>query len=179
VPKRLNIIALTSLTLLQACVTGASLQTPSASYFWLPVLGIAYVEDARQRVRSELGALLEQQGLSRGPAFALAIRTDARRAGDGSLGLGAYAGGYAYFIPAPAPAGAVMIEAYDAATLRLVWRASIPSAIVGDPAELRRALAAALRTFPRPDGAGPPSGEMPDARTGALDTGFHASRTAI
>lgn len=116
-----------------------------ASYFWLPVLGIAGKDAPEARVREAVETMLSTSGYTRqgAPVLALAIATDAPRDDDGSLGSGPYAGGYAYFTPARAPAGFIEVTAYDARTLKPVWRARVPRdvAVSGDDQQLQRSLA--------------------------------------
>jgi hypothetical protein len=119
--RRLYVLAL--VFALQGCVSsGASLPAEPGSYFWLPVLGVS---DARQeQLRDQLDTQLQARGYTRAAhaALALTLSTDAPAEGDGSLGLGSYAGGYVYFTPDPAPAGYVQLTAYDTQSLRPVWR---------------------------------------------------------
>jgi hypothetical protein len=152
--SRVKLIAAASLALcLQACVTGKPpAASAPASYFWLPLIGVS--DDGAARTRTLIDAMLTERGYVRGNALALALSTESDRHGDGSLGLGAYAGGYAYYTPAPAPRGAIAVEAFDARTLRPVWRVTLPRAVLGNEAELRRALAAAFSSVPAPGAAG-------------------------
>jgi len=175
--RHTKLIVITTFALaLQACVTSAPpAPTTRASYFWLPLLGIS-AEDVRRR--DQIDALLMQRGYVRGDAIALSISTDAERDGDGSLGLGVYSGGYTYYAPAPAPSGAVVVEAFDAATLQRLWRVRLSRAVLGDEPALRRALDAALRKFPRPDAAGRATGELPDARAPMHEAGSATIRSA-
>lgn len=163
-PSRTGAIAIASLALfLQACVSG---QPPAASapasYFWLPVIGISDAGTAR--TRDTIDAMLRERGNVQGQALALAISGASNAHSDGSLGLGVYAGGYAYYMPAPAPSGIVVVEAFDTRSLRPVWRATTSSAVIGNEAELRRALATAISHFPPPGAAGRGPGGEPDAR---------------
>ncbi len=149
-----RVIAAASLALcLQACVTN---KPPAASaptsYFWLPLLGISD-DDGARRTRTLIDAMLEERGYVRGNALALALSLDSERRDDGSLGLGVYAGGYAYYTPGPAPRGSMVVEAFDARTLRSVWRARLAGSVIADEAELHRALDAALGRF-SPSGCG-------------------------
>jgi hypothetical protein len=132
---------------LQGCITGRPTPTSSpASYFWLPLLGVS--DDGTARTRALIDAMLTARGYVPGNALALSISTDADRRDDGSLGLGAYAGGYAYYTPPPTPRGSILLEAFDARTLRPVWRVTLSGAAMENEAELALALDAALRMQP-------------------------------
>ena len=158
-----SIAALSLALCLQACITGQppSMSSP-ASFFWLPLLGVS---DARaERTRALLDAMLTERGFVSGSAFALSISSDSDQHNDGGLGLGLYAGGYAYYPRPRAPHGSILIEAFDARTLRPVWRATLTGAAIEDETALRRALTAALSSFPAPEAAGLGPREAPDAR---------------
>src|SRR5262245_43199041 len=153
-PTLHKLIAIALFALLQGCITGRPPAAPAVSYFWLPLLGVSSEADAQQKLRDRFDALLIERGYQRGQAIALAIATDAAPRGDGSLGLGLYAGGYAYYPVRRAPPGTMTVTAFDAHTLKPLWRAQFPKAVLVDEAQMRQAVAAALRTFPRQDGAG-------------------------
>ena len=178
-PTLRKFIAIASFALLQACITGRPPAAPAVSYFWLPLLGVSSEADTLHKLRDHFDALLIERGYHRGQAIALAIATDAAPRGDGSLGLGLYAGGYAYYPVRRAPPGTMTVTAFDAHTLRPLWRAQFPAAMLRDEAQMRQALAAALRTFPGQDHAGVRSGERPDARAPQPAPDFDASRDAI
>ena len=142
-----SIAALSLVLCLQGCITGRPAPSLSpASYFWLPLLGVS--DDRAVRTRTLIDAMLTARGYVPGNALALSISTGADRPDDGSLGLGAYAGGYAYYTPPPAPRGAILLEAFDARTLRPLWRVTLSGAAMENEAELARALDAALRMQP-------------------------------
>lgn len=142
-----SIAALSLVLCLQGCITGRPAPTLSpASYFWLPLLGVS--DDGTARTRALIDAMLTARGYAPGNALALSISTDADRRDDGSLGLGAYAGGYAYYTPPPTPHGSILLEAFDARTLRPVWRVTLSGAVMENEAELALALDAALRMQP-------------------------------
>lgn len=138
-----SIAALSLVLCLQACITGRPPPTLSpTSYFWLPLLGVS--DDRAVRARAMIDAALTERGYVPGNGLALAISGDSERRDDGSLGLGAYAGGYAYYTPPPAPRGSLLVQAFDARTLRPVWRVTLSGAVMEDEAALARALGAAL-----------------------------------
>lgn len=177
---KLVVIAVLAFSL-QACITNrppATRPAPQASYFWLPLLGIADRDTAR--IREQFDAVLMQRGYTPGGAgLALAIATDAPRSGDGSLGLGPYAGGYAYFTPRRAPHGMVVLEAYDPATLRRVWSVAVPRALLFRDAALHAALDAAPGARRITDVSGDRSRETPDAPSARVRAQSQASRDAL
>jgi hypothetical protein len=167
--------------LLQACVTNrppAIQAAPQGSYFWLPLLGIADRDTAQ--IREQFDAALIQRGYAPGGGgLALAIATDAPRSGDGSLGLGPYAGGYAYFTPRRAPHGMVVLEAYDAATLRRAWSVAVPRTLLLRGAALHAALDAAPGARRIPDVSVGRTRESPDAPQARARAASHANRDAL
>jgi hypothetical protein len=147
------------------------------SYFWLPLLGVS--DEGTARARGAIDAMLRERGHARGNTLALALSIEGDPRSDGSLGLGSYAGGYAYYAPAPAPRGAVVVEAFDALSLRSVWRVTLSREILANEAELRLALAAALSRFPPTGAAGQGLRVEPDARGAAGEPSIAPDHRAI
>jgi hypothetical protein len=177
--KRPTFLALAAAALmLQACITVMPTYPARATYFWLPMLGIS--DSDLRRVRARLDIALAERGYVRGGnGIALALSNDAPRRDDGSLGFGSYAGGYTYFTPTPAPPGTVLIEAYDAATLKLIWRAVVPRSAVENDAALTGALEAVLDAAPPAEVAGDGPGNKPDARPAMHEASIGPGRDAF
>ncbi len=180
--RRIKPIAIATLALLlQACITNrppAVQSAPHTAYFWLPLLGIADRDTARTREQFD-AALIRRGSVRGGGGLALSISTDAQRQGDGSLGLGSYAGGYAYVTPRRARHGMVVVDAYDPITLRQVWSVVIPRSMLLRDAALHASLDAVLRDSQVTEVAARRSRELPDPLQTSVRARSQANRDAL